>query len=95
MVAYVIAIREETFDPEKLKAYAEKATAAFKGMEFKVRAAYQRFETLEGAAAEGVAILEFPSFEAAQDWYRNPEHQEARALREGHARFRIMIVEGA
>jgi uncharacterized protein (DUF1330 family) len=94
MVAYVIAIREETLDPEAMKEYAPKGTAAFEGLDFTVRAAYGRTEFLEGGPAESVVIVEFPSFEAAQSWYNSPKYQEALALRLGCARFRLMIVEG-
>jgi uncharacterized protein (DUF1330 family) len=94
MVAYVIAIKEETLDPEGMKAYAVKGTAAFDGLDFTVRAAYGRTEYLEGGPAESVVILEFPTFEAAQNWYRSPIYQEAVALRLSCARFRLILVDG-
>ena len=49
---------------------------------------------VEGAGAEGVVILEFPSFEEAQAWYRSPAYQDALQDRLKGAEYRVMIVEG-
>lgn len=95
MVAYVIAIREETTDPAKLAEYVPKGTAAFAGRDFTVLAAYGRTEVLEGAPAEAVAIIQFPTFADARDWYDSPLNQQAIAYRLAGARFRMMIVEGS
>jgi len=94
MRAYVIAIREKTLDPVKFKEYVAKGAAAFEGVEFRVHAAYGRSEALEGDIPEGVAIIEFPNFEAARSWYCSAKYQEALAYRTSCARFRLMIVDG-
>jgi uncharacterized protein (DUF1330 family) len=41
-----------------------------------------------------VVILEFPDLEAAKRWYDSPEYVEARKLREGAARLRMVAVQG-
>ena len=54
-----------------------------------------RTETLEGPPARSrVVIVEFPSFERAQEFYRSPEYQAARKLREGAASAQFVLVEG-
>ncbi|MGE4324319.1 MAG: DUF1330 domain-containing protein, partial [Sphingobium sp.] len=55
---------------------------------------YGRHETREGEAADGVAILEFESYEAAVAWYDSPDYADARAHRFKGAEYRLVIAEG-
>jgi uncharacterized protein (DUF1330 family) len=41
-----------------------------------------------------VVILEFPDLEAARRWYESPEYEEAKRLREGAAKLRMVAVQG-
>jgi uncharacterized protein (DUF1330 family) len=41
-----------------------------------------------------VVVLEFPSFEQAQKWYRSPEYAPLIALRQRASRGRLVLVEG-
>lgn len=51
--------------------------------------------TLEGRSAPArVVVLEFPSFEKAQEFYNSPEYQKAKQVREGAASANFVIVEG-
>jgi len=50
--------------------------------------------TLEGPPARSrVVVIEFPSYEAAERFYRSAEYTEARKLREGSASAQFVIVE--
>jgi uncharacterized protein (DUF1330 family) len=49
---------------------------------------------LEGAAVEGVVILEFPTFDGAKAWYDSPADRAAREDRFNGADYRVVIVEG-
>jgi len=54
-----------------------------------------RTASLEGPAPRSrVVIIEFPSFERAQEFYNSPEYVAARKLREGAARAQFVLVEG-
>jgi uncharacterized protein (DUF1330 family) len=54
-----------------------------------------RAATLEGPAGPGrVVIVEFPSFERAQQFYDSPEYAAARKVRAGAATFSAVLVEG-
>ena len=64
------------------------------GHRMSVLAAYGRQEVLEGPDAEGVVIVEFPSFEEAKAWYESPAYRDAREHRFRGADYRAMIVEG-
>ena len=54
-----------------------------------------RSETLEGSPARGrIVVVEFPSFERAQQFYTSAEYQAARKVREGVATAQFVLVEG-
>jgi len=46
------------------------------------------------AAAAGVVILEFPTFEEAEAWYDSPAYQSAVVHRFRGAKYRTFIVQG-
>jgi uncharacterized protein (DUF1330 family) len=41
-----------------------------------------------------LVVLEFPNLEAAKRWYESETYQDAKKLREGAARLRMVAVEG-
>jgi uncharacterized protein (DUF1330 family) len=94
MTTYVVFIREITRDLSELETYTPKASASLAGHPIKVLAAYGRHEVLEGQEAEGVVLVEFPSFEAAKAWYDSPAYREAREHRFRGAEYRAIIFEG-
>lgn len=94
MPAYIVFIREQTLDQSELQTYWEKAPATLEGQPIKVLAAYGRHVALEGPAAEGVVIAEFPTIEEAQAWYDSPAYQAAAQHRLRGAVYRGFVVEG-
>jgi len=94
MSAYVIFIRDNTVDEHEMARYADKAAGAVDGHPLTPRAFYGAVETLEGDAAEGVVILEFPDMAAAKAWYHSPEYQDARQHRLKGANYRVILTEG-
>ena len=51
--------------------------------------------TLEGPPATSrMVVVEFPSFERAQDFYRSSEYQAAKKLRDAAATAQFILVEG-
>ncbi len=55
-----------------------------------------RSETLEGTPATGrIVVVEFPSFERAQEFYNSAEYLAARKARAGAAAAQFILVEGA
>lgn len=54
-----------------------------------------RTVTLEGAPARSrVVVVEFPSFERAQQFYNSQEYQAAKHVRDGAATAQFVLVEG-
>lgn len=93
MAAFIVFTRERTRDPRELAIYAEKAPPGLAGHPITIRAMYGRHEVIEGPDVEGVAILEFPTFEAAKAWYENPIYSQARKHRLNGGDYRAVIVE--
>ena len=91
--AYWIA-RVDVTDAEPYKRYAQPldpVIAQFGGR-FLVRAG--RSETPEGSSRARQVVIEFPSWQAAQDCYRSPEYAPLITLRQACADVDIVIVEG-
>lgn len=92
----MIFIREgEIVDQEAMEAYRSGnrgGGAAATGM--KPLVVYGALETLEGEAADGVVVLEFPDRESAKSWYYSPDYQERAKLRQQAAPYRCLMVEG-
>ena len=94
MPAYLIA-NITVKDAEKMEAYAAAAgpTLDTHGAEFIMEG--QLAENLSGHwPVEGVALVRFPSIEAAHTWYHSADYAEAKALRMSASTSVQTIVEG-
>ena len=94
MVAYIIAQVDVT-DVEQYKQYTALTPAiiADHGGRFIVRGG--RTVALEGEDdSRRVVVIEFPSLEQAEDFYKSPAYQKAKAMRAGAADARFIAVEG-
>lgn len=94
MTAYVILIREKLRDADAMAKYAAAAGAARGDHKITALAFYGQHEVTEGAAADGVVILAFPTMAEARAWYESPEYTAARAHRFQAADYRVLFVEG-
>jgi uncharacterized protein (DUF1330 family) len=94
MSAYVI-VETDVSDPERYERYKAAATDAVTaaGGGYLVRGGEQA--VLEGDwQPSRLVVLEFQDLEAAKRWYRSERYQQARKLREGAARLRMVAVQG-
>jgi uncharacterized protein (DUF1330 family) len=94
MPAYVI-VETEITDPEQYERYkaASPGAVAAAGGRFVVRGG--ELAVLEGDwQPSRLVVLEFEDLEAARRWYHSERYQEARKLREGAARLRMVAVQG-
>ena len=95
MPAYVVAEVNIT-NPEGYKEYAAvvPATIAKYGGRFLVRGG--KAEALEGDWPEcRRVIIEFPTAQAARDWFASPEYEKPKALRKANSKGRLLLIEGA
>jgi uncharacterized protein (DUF1330 family) len=93
MKAYVI-YEGEILDPRRYEGYKEAVAPniASAGGRYIVRGGNP--EVLEGQPpTRRTVILEFPSRQAALDWYHSDSYQEIRTLREDSARATIYVVD--
>ncbi len=91
--AYMIA-QGEVSDPDQYAAYVKVAPdiVAKYGGRYLARGGMR--VTLEGPPAPSrVVIIEFPSLDAARQFYDSPEYTAARKLREGAAEVQFVVVE--
>jgi uncharacterized protein (DUF1330 family) len=92
MAAYVVFIREGAIvDQAAMDAYTGSGNPPPPTL--KPLAVYGAMETIEGEAADGMVILEFPDTQAARDWYYG-EYNEKAKLRQRAAPYRGFIVAG-
>ncbi len=94
MPAYVI-VETEIHDPEQYEQYkaASPGAVAAGGGRFVVRGGELR--VLEGDwNPTRLVVLEFPDLEAAERWYESETYRDAKKLREGAAKLRVVAVEG-
>jgi len=65
MPAYFVYICQKVIDRHQLEIYWSKIGSTLEGYGATNLAAYTPFERLEGEQVDGVAVIEFPSFEMA------------------------------
>jgi uncharacterized protein (DUF1330 family) len=92
--AYIV-VQADVTNPQQYAEYAKLTPdiMAKYGGRFLARAG--KTVTLEGPPAKSrVVVLEFPSLQKAEEFYRSPEYTAARKLREGAATAQFIAVEG-
>jgi uncharacterized protein (DUF1330 family) len=92
--AYVF-YQAEVVDPVRYEEYKTSAAAsvAAAGGRYIVRGG--DVEVLEGDGPEGrTVVVEFPTRQAALDWYRGDAYARARQLRESAARANLYLIDG-
>ena len=94
MKGYVVCVYKNITNEEKLKEYAVKARVAvekFKG-KFLVRGG--RSTCNEGEKSPRTVVIEFPSYDEANNFYESKEYQDAHSILKGHAERRHQTIEG-
>lgn len=77
-----------------MQLYAQGGREGLSAFKIKPLVVYGAMAAVEGDAADGVVILEFPSVEEAKAWYFSPANQERVPHRLRAAAYRTMIFEG-
>ena len=95
MPAYMLFIREGAIhDQAEMDIYSRMTRQNPPDPKLVPLVVYGAMEAIEGAAADGIVILQFPTVEDAKAWYNSPGYQAAAAHRMKGANYRAMIVEG-
>jgi uncharacterized protein (DUF1330 family) len=95
--AFVIVERLTTTGPESIQQQYGKVSrdiiAKFGGR-YLARSQQNALLEGEGTTPCCMAVISFPSVEAAKSWFDSPENQEAAKIRRSGATFRIVAIEG-
>lgn len=99
MPAYMLFIREgAVVDPAAMATYSaanrSHARSFVERYGLKPLSVYGASEAFEGAAPDGIVLLEFPTADAARGWYESPEYQAALPDRHKGAQYRAILLEG-
>lgn len=94
MAAYFALFRDKMKDAARYAAYVQKAGATLAGREARLLVVNGAMTPLEGECPDGVVIIEFPSAQAAKDWYQSPAYQAVLGDRLAASDGRAVIVEG-
>ena len=95
MKGYVVCVYKNISNVDKLKEYAAKARVAvekFKG-KFLIRGG--RSTSNEGKKSPRTVVIEFPSYNEANNFYQSKEYQKAHDILEGYAERQHQTIEGA
>ena len=95
MKGYVVCVYKSIENQEKLKEYAIKARAAvekYKG-KFLVRGGKSIIK--EGEKSPRTVVIEFPSYDEANAFYKSEEYQTAHSILKGYADRQHQTIEGS
>ncbi|MGI9378879.1 MAG: DUF1330 domain-containing protein [Methyloligellaceae bacterium] len=81
-------------DTDAYKNYIEANAVPFKKFNASFLVRSGTYECVEGQTRSRNVIIEFPSYQDAQDCYHSEEYRAAKALRDGAAEADITIIEG-
>ncbi len=93
--AYWIGCIRKVFDPAKFDAYRALAQPALEAAGGRYIARGTPAKAYDLGVTERTVIIEFPSFERAQEFYNSPEYVAVRKLRAGAATAQFVVVEGS
>ena len=94
MKGYVVCVYKSISSEDKLKEYAIKARAAVENYKGKFLIRGGKSKINEGESSPRTVIIEFPSFDQANEFYQSEEYQKAHSILKGHAERQFQIVEG-
>jgi uncharacterized protein (DUF1330 family) len=95
MKAYVIAL-ETVHDEAMFGEYRKQVAATLTAFEGRFVARGGKFTVLEGAWQHPrTVIIEFPSREAAEGWYKSVDYQQIIGLRHDSSKGNLVILDGA
>ena len=95
MKGYVVCVYKNITNEAKLKEYAVKAKAAVEKYKGKFLIRGGRSTSNEGEESPRTVVIEFPSYNEANNFYQSKEYQNAHDILEGYAERQHQTIEGA
>ena len=94
MKGYVVCVYKNISNEEKLKEYAVKARVAVENFNGRFLIRSGRATSNEGEKSPRTVVIEFPSYEKANEFYQSKEYQEGRAIAKKTTLRHMQIIEG-
>ena len=94
MKGYVVCVYKNITNEEKLKEYAIKARAAVEKYKGKFLIRGGRSTLNEGEKSPRTVVIEFPSYDEANNFYNSKEYQDAHSILKDHADRQHQTIEG-
>ena len=94
MKGYIVCVYKSISNEKKLKEYAVKARAAVEKYKGKFLIRGGRSTSNEGDKSPRTVIIEFPSYDEANNFYNSKEYQAAHSILKGFADRQHQTVEG-
>ena len=94
MKGYVVCVYKSISNEEKLKEYAVKAKAAVEKYKGKFLIRGGRSESNEGEKSPRTVVIEFQSYDEANNFYKSKEYQDAHNILKGYAERQHQTIEG-
>jgi len=92
---YVVSVCREIVDQAELNTYWRRVNETLVSHKARVLMDHGRFLILEGQGpVEGLTVYEFPSREAARNWYDSVAYREVRQHRKKGAKYLVVLAEG-
>ena len=95
MKGYVVCVYKNITNEEKLQEYAVRARVAVEKYKGKFLIRGGKTTTNEGESSPRTVVIEFPSYDEANLFYKSNEYQEAHEILKGHATRHHQTVEGS
>ena len=95
MKGYVVCVYKNITNEEKLKEYAVKARNAVEKYKGKFLIRGGKTTTNEGEKSPRTVVIEFPSYDEANNFYKSEEYQNAHSILKGYAKRQHQTIEGA
>ncbi len=94
MKGYVVCVYKSISNEEKLNEYAVKAKAAVEKYKGKFLIRGGRSTSNEGDKSPRTVVIEFSSYDEANNFYTSIEYQHAHSILKGYADRQHQIIEG-
>ena len=95
MKGYVVCVYKNITNDAKLKEYAVKAKAAVEKYKGKFLIRGGRSKSNEGEKSPRTVVIEFSSYDEANNFYNSKEYQDAHSVLKDHAERQHQTIEGA
>ena len=94
MKGYVVCVYKSISNEEKLKEYAVKAKAAVEKYKGKFLIRGGKSINNEGEKSPRTVVIEFSSYDEANNFYKSIEYQNAHSILKGYVDRQHQIIEG-